>query len=438
MSIDRYKEKLKNLSDRLVAIQKPILILDSIKWPIQQQENFINGRGRRLPDINQDYYDRLTPGFNPEVKQQELSELYHQVNSQLGKQDHLGKILKQTIRQYQMVIELLQHRGTSKFGVHSKQLYGSATDHLRGDRKTLIELGERLCSIFSLPAAAHLSYSCPKDIKADDAVRMLDERLNGYFSSSSFNVQLSDGIVSDASAGGDCIKINTNSFFSSLDLQVLEVHEGWVHVGTTLNGRMQNWASWLSVGSPRITATQEGLAVLIETLTFNSYPGRARRISDRVVAIGMAEQGADFYEVYNYFCEKGLTEKESYVIAQRVFRGGNVRGGSYFTKDLSYVRGFVETVNFIKSAILSDVPQLLPMLFVGKVTLDDIPILYEYMNEGVISPPKYLPSMFRDLNGLYTWFGFSSGMSLINLGRVQNHFEKMFAELRDSLSNRNN
>ncbi|MCW8853149.1 MAG: flavohemoglobin expression-modulating QEGLA motif protein, partial [Gammaproteobacteria bacterium] len=124
--------------------------------------------------------------------------------------------------------------------------------------------------------------------------------------------------------------------------------------------------------------------------------------------------------------------------AQRVFRGGNVRGGSYFTKDLSYVRGFVETVNFIKSAILSDVPQLLPMLFVGKVTLDDIPILYEYMNEGVISPPKYLPSMFRDLNGLYTWFGFSSGMSLINLGRVQNHFEKMFAELRDSLSNRNN
>ena len=232
--------------------------------------------------------------------------------------------------------------------------------------------------------------------------------------------------MSDASAGGDCIKVNTHSSFSSLDLQVLEVHEGWVHVGTTLNGRNQPWATWLSVGSPRITALQEGLAVLIETLTFSSFPDRARKISDRVVAIDMAENGADFLEVYRHFIGQGLSQHDSYKIAQRVFRGGMVEGGSCFTKDLSYVKGFVETVNFIRSAILSDKPEILPMLFVGKVALDDIPVLYQYQQAGLIKAPRYLPSRFRDLNGLYVWFGFSSGMSLLDLERVQAHFKKLF------------
>jgi len=429
MNNKAYKEKLKNLSDLLVELQKPILILDAIKWPYAVQEDFLNDKGNALPRINKQYYQSLPLRFNPEQKLQQLKELKTKVNRELGKSDPLGKILKRTITQYMVVIDLLLSRGTSEFQHYSKQLYGSASDHLYGDKKTLLDLGERLCHIFSLPAAAHLERQYPKDIKALDAVNILNGRLKDYFLKDNFNVLLSDGIVSDASAGGDGIKINANSSFSGLDLQVLEVHEGWVHVGTTLNGRQQDWASWLSIGSPRITATQEGLAVLIETLTFSSYPGRARRISDRVIAINLAEQGADFIEVYRYFREKGLSENDSYVITQRTFRGGDAKGGACFTKDLSYVRGFVETVNFIKSAILSGVPELLPMLFVGKVTLEDIPVLYEHMLEGLITPPKYLPPMFRDLNGLYTWFGFSSGMSLVDLASVQKHFEKEFQNL---------
>ena len=88
-----------------------------------------------------------------------------------------------------------------------------------------------------------------------------------------------------------------------------------------------------------------------------------------------------------------------------------------------------ENVNFIRSAIQLGVPEIIPMLFVGKVTLDDLPVLYERYLEGVIAAPKYLPPMFRDLNGLYVWFGFSSGMSLMNVGRVQQHFSKLFKNM---------
>ena len=425
--LDRqYQESLKQLSESLIAIQKPILILDAIKWPQTIEQQFFKDKAEKLPAVDRDYYLRNPLNFDPVTKAAELTTLHKQVQQRLGHDDPLGNILAETIEQYLTVIRLVENRGNTEFLRASRELYGSARDHLRGDKLTLIEMGQRLCHIFSLPAAKHLAAAYPKNISAEIAVEQLQQRLAPYFSDSAFTVKETDGIVSDASAGGDCIKVNTHSSFSSLDLQVLEVHEGWGHVGTTLNGRNQAWATWLSVGSPRITALQEGLAVLIETLTFSSFPDRARRISDRVVAIDMAENGADFLEVYRHFVAQGLSNHDSYKIAQRVFRGGMVEGGSCFTKDLSYVKGFVETVNFIRSAILSDKPELLPMLFVGKVALDDIPVLHQYQQAGLIQAPRYLPPMFRDLNGLYVWFGFSSGMSLLDLERVQAHFKNLF------------
>ena len=424
-----YLERLKNLSSQLVALQKPIRILDAIKWPADIEARFRAAGGRELPALGADFYQRQPLAFDPAAMQGQLQALKQDVRRQLGRGDALGRILQATIDQYQLVIELLKHRGSPEFGRFSRELYGSASDNLRGDRKTLRQLGERLCHIFSLPAVEHLNRPYASHISAESAVQVLHQRMQEYFGEGEVRVQISDDIVSDASAGGDCIKINRRAQFSELDLQVLEVHEGWVHIGTTLNGRAQPWATWLSVGSPRITAIQEGMAVLMETLTFSSFPQRARRISDRVVAVDLAEQGADFCEVYRYFLQRGISEHDSYRVTQRVFRGGTLTGGSVFTKDISYVKGFVENVNFLRAAIHTGVPEIIPMLFVGKVTLDDIPLLYERYLDGVIAAPKHLPPMFKNLNGLYVWFGFSSSLSLLDLARVQQHFSKRFCQL---------
>ncbi|MFO1389891.1 flavohemoglobin expression-modulating QEGLA motif protein [Cellvibrio sp.] len=429
MTNQAYLERLRSLSNRLVALQKPIRILDAIKWPSELEARFCAQGGRELPQLPADFYQNQRLAFDPEKVYQQLKELKADVRRDLGRGDALGQILLATIDQYQIVIELLKARGTPQFGYYSKLLYGSAQDKIRGDRKTLREMGERLCYLFSLPAVEHLNRPYPSNISSEQAVDRLRARMNDYFDKGEVRVEISDDIVSDASAGGDCIKVNRRALFSELDLQVLEVHEGWVHIGTTINGRQQPWATWLSVGSPRITAIQEGMAVLMETLTFSSFPQRARRISDRVVAVDLAEQGANFCEVYKHFLDRGISEHDSYRVTQRVFRGGTLSGGSVFTKDISYVKGFVENVNFIRSAIQSGVPEIIPMLFVGKVTLDDLPLLYERYLEGVIVAPKYLPSMFRDLNGLYVWFGFSSGMGLMNIAKVQQHFSKLFQKM---------
>ena len=40
-----------------------------------------------------------------------------------------------------------------------------------------------------------------------------------------------------------------------------------------------------------------------------------------------------------------------------------------------------------------------------------------------------MPEMFRNMNGLYVWFGFSSGIGVVNIGRVQKHFDLMFRNM---------
>jgi len=422
----QYLENLKFLSDQLIAIQAPIRILDSIKWPAHWRQQFFDSGMRVLPNADTAYYQSIPLNFNPDSKQQELRDLKKAIKRKLGKTDPLGGLLLSTTEQYITVTDLLRSRGKKAFGEYSIELYGSARDQLFGDKRSLLEVGEQLCSIFSQPAAQHIAFAQPKDYDASQAVELLQQRLNTYFTDGELKVVLSDGIVSDAAAGGDSIKINSRASFSERDLRVLEVHEGWVHVGTTLNGRNQPWASWLSVGSPRIAAIQEGLALLMETLTFSSFPFRARRVSDRVSAIHVAEQGADFVETFHHLRDRGLPDGDAYTTTQRVFRGGMVKGRSVFTKDLSYVKGFVENVNFIRSAIGAGLPELIPMLFLGKITLEDIPVLYEAYLEGIVQPPRYLPDIFRDLNGLYVWFGFSNGLSLVDMKRVQKHYLKTF------------
>lgn len=429
MDHKRYCETLKQLSDKLVALQQPIRILDAIKWPEQWRQNFLASDGNQLPPADKSYYANIPLGFNVDETKAGLKNLLKEIKQKLGKQDPLGNILQETVAQYLIVIELLLSRGTTGFIDHSRSLYGSAHDHLIGDRRTLKDVGVHLCEIFSLPAAKHVSFRQDKVLSAEQGVAILKAKMDSYFGAEQVQVKLSDGIVSDAAAGGDTIKLSVNATFSERDLHVLEVHEGWVHVGTTLNGRAQPYASWLGVGSPRIAAHQEGLAVLLETLTFASFPARARRISDRVSAIHMAEEGADFMDVYRHFVSEGISKRDSYTIAQRVFRGGRVAGGSLFTKDLSYVRGFVENLNFIHSAIMAGRPELIPMLFIGKINLADIPALYRAYLEGVIDAPKHLPSMFSDLSGLYVWFGFANGMHLIDMERVQGHFIEQFSVL---------
>ena len=116
---------------------------------------------------------------------------------------------------------------------------------------------------------------------------------------------------------------------------------------TALNGRAQPVVAFTGYPSPRTTATQEGLAVLTEFLTQSTSLERLRRLSDRTLAIKMAEDGADFCELYRFFLGRGHDESAAYDCARRVCRGGLVTGGAPFTKDVCYLDGLLRVTNFL-------------------------------------------------------------------------------------------
>ena len=421
-----YKEKIKRLSLRIVDVQKPIRILESIKWDPAVESELKKGRYRHMPKVGPDYYEKLGMGFDPKKKLEDLEEISKDIQSSLGDQDDIGNLLKKITDQYVDVVHMLEGRGTKKFWEYSRRLYGSPKDSFFSDHNTIHDLGKVLYSIFGKIDDGALGMDYPDTLDAQAVVTTLNERFSSYFPDSSVGARISDGILADASAGGDVVKIKEGSKFSTRDVDILEVHEGWVHVGTTQNGNQQHVAKWLSKGPPRCSATQEGLAVIMEIFTFRSYPRRARQINDRILGIDKAEDGANVLELIEFYRTEGYSEEDSVSNAKRVFRGGIIGGGAPFTKDISYCRGFIENYNFMRAAIRAGKPHLLPFLFAGKLHVDDVPLLYQKYKEGIIDAPRYLPPQFKDLNGLSVWMGFSSFLNMIDLKRIQEHYDKLF------------
>src|SRR5439155_24800255 len=141
-------------------------------------------------------------------------------------------------------------------------------------------------------------------------------RLRNYFrEAGAVRVRLAPTLASEASAGTGYLKLRAGARFSPRELRLLEVHEGWVHLGTTLNAFAQPVCSFLSRATPAATLTPEGLAVLVEVLAFASHPDRLRRLVQRVQAVALAEAGADFLEVYRHFVTAGCAPSESYRLA---------------------------------------------------------------------------------------------------------------------------
>jgi uncharacterized protein (TIGR02421 family) len=422
-----YKEKIKRLSQRIVDAQRPIRILDAIKWDPSVEQELIRGKFREMPKVGPEHYERNPLGFDPAAKQAELREIVAEIDAALGSEDALAGLLRTTAEQYLDVVEMLLARGTRQFWERSCKLYGSPKDCLHDDKNSIRDLGHLMYAILGRLDEAAIGPGYPETLEAATVVDELNRRFQGYFPDGNVRAEISEGVLADAAAGGDVVKIKRGAKFSGREIDILEVHEGWVHVGTTQNGHLQHIAKWLSKGPPRCSSTQEGLAVIMEIFTFRTFPKRAKHINDRILGIDKAEDGANLLELIEFYRTEGYDEHDCITSARRVFRGGVVEGGAPFTKDIAYCRGFIENYNFMRAAIRAGKPYLIPFLFCGKLHVDDIPLLYQKHREGLVDAPRYLPPQFADLNGVAVWLGFSSFLNQVDMRRTQEHYDRLFA-----------
>lgn len=427
-----YKELVARLADRIVDAQRPIRVLQALRWDASLEERFLRTRQREMPKIDAAYYERVDLGFDPREKVAEFEEIAREIDRDIGERDAIGQIMMTTALEYRDVVHMLAARGTPTFYAWSRKLYGSPKDKFPDGRSTVRDLGRLLYGLltnvdeWSAPMRA-ASPIYDRTIDAAEASRQLGERLATFFGDTRVSVEADEGILADAAAGSDYVKVRSLAKFSPRDIDILEVHEGWVHVATSLNGQAQPVAKWLAKGPPRTTAVQEGLAALLEMFTFRTYPRRARRLNDRVLAVDKAEDGASFVDVFEWFRTEGYEEDECFHNARRIFRGGVIEGGAPFTKDACYCRGIVLNYAFIRSAIQHDRVDLLPFLFVGKVAHEDVPVLARRVADGVVKPPFYLPPMFRDLNGLAIWMAYSTFFSQLGGEAISEYYARLFA-----------
>lgn len=421
VALDSYQQTIRTLSDRIVAAQRPIRLLDAIKWDDAVKAAFFEGNCKELPPVDQTYYSRNPLSFDPEQKQEEFYDIERDIRRQLGQFNSVGNIMLRLCREYRKVVDMIELRGTPQFSRISQDLFGSAEDVFHAGDLTLTDLADMISdTLNNLDGQRVMSKLDQKTISSEQAVEILQARLGTYFAESSFpvEVKLSDGIIADAAAGADYIKIRKDAWFSQRELDVLEVHEGWVHLGTTLNGLNQPICTFLSKGPPSSTTTQEGLAIIMEIFTMRSHPDRVKRLTNRIHAIRMVESGANFIEVFAHFLEQGFNQEDSYIATARVFRGSTPDGGP-FTKDLCYSKGFILIYNYIMLAVRKGVPQNIPVLFCGKTTLEDVSTLSALMEEGIVQPPLFIPPQFSDLAALSAWMCYSNFVSRLDRDRIE-------------------
>ena len=412
-------ESARRLSERLVQLQAPIRVLDAINWDRSVREEFFRNKADKLPNIDASTYQQKALGFEPAELRHAFSQLQRDIVRELGQLSPITQLMSRACREYKDVVRMLESRGTADFHELSVELYGHPDDVFHAGEPSLSELARMLRQPLSGLLSTDALPEEAKDIEAADAVKKLQHQLNNSMSELQVQVMLSDGIVSDASAGSDRIKLNQGVKFSQRELDILEVHEGWIHVGTTQNGLKQPYLTCLSKGIPSATITQEGLAVLTEIVTMRSTPRRLDKLVRRIDAVAMAAQGADFIEVYRQNLEYGMQPDEAFTLTQRVFRG-STPDGLPFTKDLAYIKGFVLVYNLIQVAIQRGKIERLPLLLCGKIAIDDFATLSELHDSGVVADPAYVPPHFKDLRGLATWLSlnrFLGGFSFDQLGR---------------------
>ena len=253
----------------------------------------------------------------------------------------LGDYIRRSAESWRIATELLDAAGTPAATAHSLRLFGGPGDRVPGATLTSVDAARHFIEIADEYHSGAPLDEVITEIPADALREDLQREMDAFFGAGVISVETDPDLIAKAAAGATRIRLRSATNFTDYDRHQLLAHEAFVHTLTGLNGRMQPHLKSLARSSPRVTATQEGLAVFAELMSGSIDIARMKRISLRILAIDMAMNGADFVEVFRFFLDAGQNEADSFSSAQRVFRGAPLTGGAAFTKDSVYLHGLL-------------------------------------------------------------------------------------------------
>jgi uncharacterized protein (TIGR02421 family) len=394
------------ISDAIVAdAARSVRVLSTLSWPASVEADFLHkwraGR-RELP----------TP---PPVPAPPTDERLGEVMAGVDSQDPLQAFVGRTAAAYRTATSMLQAAGTPDFSRHACALYGAPDDRIGAGPTTVLEEARHLLSAtdaLNVPRAARM-------VEAGPARDQLQRSVDAHFERR-LPVVLDAQLGSLAAAGARRIRIRGGMRWAPAQLEQLLQHEALVHSATKRNGRRQPLKT-LGLSSPRTTAVQEGLATLAEMVTDCLDLHRLRRIALRVEMVHRALAGADFLQVFEAMLDEE-PEQEAFRSTMRVFRGGDVRGGVAFTKDVVYLSGLRQVHSFLLAALRAHRPELSVVLFAGRMTCGDAVALAPLLADGTLQPAAVMPPWVRRTDRLaayLAWAAFGQRVEPMELGHFR-------------------
>jgi uncharacterized protein (TIGR02421 family) len=402
--VDRFRD----IAQRLHRVAKPMRVLSALQWPASARDEFLASGGDAMPTVEY-------PPFDCDPIVDEVRNLRRSIFPGALVDDWLESVasaLEHTAR-------MLAARGSEAFLTYNRELYGTPHTPLRYDPHTPYELATRVNDVLAGLDRAGLALTVDRRHSAQEVAEILTAGVVAHFGPHDApKIEIADELSANALATATKIKVRAAARFTDRDAAQLLNHEAFIHVLTAVNGRYQEQLPILAIGHPGTTRTQEGLAVFSEFVSGTLELDRFRRLADRVVAVQMVIDGADFIELFRWFSDRSPSPEQAFESTRRIFRGGPITGGAPFTKDCVYLSGFLSVSTFIRAAFVQDRLDCIGTLLAGKLDLFDIPALVELRRLGLCRSAVHRPPWVNDPGWALTWLTYSTFVAAIDLDTV--------------------
>jgi uncharacterized protein (TIGR02421 family) len=403
----------------LDSVSRSSRLLESIAWPGAVEHAFFAAGAQKLPEPTY-AIDREAALANIEA----LAAL----ESELAGEHPLLVWLRALARSYGDANRMLLAVGSRDFYELSLRVYGGArTTALDADTTNLDfaeHVGDRLRKV------THAAAEPERTLTAEEFLLEIEGRLARRRRKMDIKLERDPDLSAKVICGMTRLRVRDGASFTAAEARSLYNHEIETHALTAQNGAGQRRIPFLRGGGPRTTRTQEGLAVFSELYAHALSTERLARLVERVRLVDKAEQGASFLDLYRYLLEAGATERDAYLDAQRICRGGVVAGGAPFTKDASYLSGLIDVYNFLRVVLRAGARDVAEVLVSGRIALDDVEPLLLLRTEGVLEPPRLLPRWLARWDGLVAYFAFASFLNEVDLEPVEARHRELLARTR--------
>lgn len=280
----------------------------------------------------------------------------------------LATLLRDKHRELELQVQMLRARCTDDFLQLSVELYGAVTPALRDRAFDLLD---------RVPAPSGRSEA---QLGADEFAAVAAREIDHYRSVDpdvGMHVEVRSDVAGILVSESDLL-IADSSRVRASRVDALIQHEVGTHLVTHVNGAHQP-VRLLAAGLAGHEETQEGLAIMAETLVGGLSAFRLRQLAARVVAVDRMVAGDSFSEVIGCLVDLGYPSNSAFTTTMRVFRGGG------FTKDAIYLRGFLEVWDHLHDGGTLD------RLWLGKFSLQDLPLVDDLHRRGALVDPRVLP-----------------------------------------------